>query len=261
MAQQTLTGKTVLVTGGASGLGKAIATKYLSAGANVVICDIHAERINDTIEALSVKGTLRGYTYDIAKLEQVEKLFQEILSEFETLDILVNNAGIMDRFEPVADLDPGLWDRVIDVNLTAPYLLSRLAVQTFLAKEKPGGYILNIASMAGKVGLAAGAAYTASKHGLVGLTKNTSSFYVGKGIRCNALILGGMHTNVTDAFQQGINLEGKQRMMEIMQALRVQTCDVEDVASLCLTLAEGGNSAMLNGALIHVDNGWGSVMG
>ncbi|KAL2846697.1 hypothetical protein BJY01DRAFT_247127 [Aspergillus pseudoustus] len=261
MPQPSAAGKTVLVTGGASGLGKAIATKYVKAGANVAICDINEQRVQETISALSSQGSIRGYTVDVSILDQVEQLFQDILATFGTLHILVNNAGIMDRFDPVGDLDPALWHSVIAVNLTAPFLLSRRAVQTFLAQESPDGYILNIASMAGKVGLAAGAAYTASKHGLVGLTKNTSSFYANRGIRCNALMMGGMHTNVTDAFLAGVNPEGKQRTAEIMQALKVPVCNIDDVADLCVTLSEGSRSNLLNGALIHVDNGWGSIMG
>jgi NAD(P)-dependent dehydrogenase (short-subunit alcohol dehydrogenase family) len=156
MAQQVLAGKVALITGGAGGLGKAIAIKYLEAGGIVIICDINEERITQTISGLSSKGTIRGYVYDIANAEQVEELFEKISTEFGTLHILVNNAGIMDRFDPAGDLDPALWDRVIAVNLTAPFLLTRKAIEIFLAQEKPDGYILNIASMAGKAGLVAG---------------------------------------------------------------------------------------------------------
>ncbi|KAL3484599.1 hypothetical protein BJX62DRAFT_248312 [Aspergillus germanicus] len=261
MAQQVLASKVALVTGGAGGLGKAIATKYLEAGAKVIICDINEERITQTITELLVKGTIRGYVYDIANAEQVEQLFEKISTEFGTLNILVNNAGIMDRFDPAGDLDPVLWDQVIAVNLTAPFLLTKKAIQIFLAQEKPDGYILNIASMAGKVGLAAGAAYTASKHGLVGLTKNTSSFYADKGIRCNAFMMGAMNTNISDAFRSGINTEGYQKMRDAMQALKIPLCDLDDVADLALEVSHGARSRLLNGALIHVDNGWGSMMG
>ncbi|KAL5335603.1 putative short chain dehydrogenase/ reductase [Aspergillus crustosus] len=225
LAPKTVKGKTVLITGGASGLGKAPATRSLAAGANVIICDINQSRIDETLVALSSKGTLRG--------------------EFRTLDILINNAGIMDRFDPVGDLEQGLWDRVITVNLTGPFLLSKAAVKVFLDKEEGEGegYILNVASLAGRVWLAAGAAYTARKHGLVGLTKNTSSFYA------------------VDAFQAGVNTEGQQRILEIFQALKVQLCDLDDVADLSMSLSEGGKADLLNGTLIHVDNGWGSIMG
>jgi NAD(P)-dependent dehydrogenase (short-subunit alcohol dehydrogenase family) len=156
MADQTLRGKTALVTGGAGGLGLAIATKFLQAGANVVICDINQERVDETTSRLADQGTLRGYTTDVTSQDQVKNLFANIVGEFGALDILINNAGIMDRFDPVGDLDPALWDRVIAVNLTAPFRLSREAVKVFLAKDTPDGYILNIISMAGKVGQAAG---------------------------------------------------------------------------------------------------------
>ncbi|KAJ0414026.1 short chain dehydrogenase/oxidoreductase [Aspergillus carlsbadensis] len=261
MAQQVLAGKVALVTGGASGLGKAIVTKYLEAGARVIICDINEERITRTISELSGKGTIKGYVFDISNHDQVEQLFEKISTEVGSLNILVNNAGIMDRFDPAGDLDPALWDRVIAVNLTALFLLTRKAIQIFLAQEKPDGYILNIASMAGKVGLAAGVAYTAAKHGLVGLTKNTSSFYADKGIRCNAFMMGAMNTNVTDAFRTGINKEGYQKTRDAMEALRIPLCDLDDVADLCVELSHGARSRLLNGALIHVDNGWGSMMG
>lgn len=154
-----LSNKTALITGGASGLGKAIATKYLHANATVIICDINPSRIEETTSQLSAlgTGTLRAYTVDITSLDAVHDLFAKIRDEFGTSapDILVNNAGIMDRFDPVGDLDPGLWDRVMKVNLTAPFWLSKLAVEGWLAGEKEG-CILNIASVAGNVGLAAG---------------------------------------------------------------------------------------------------------
>lgn len=158
-----LSGKTALVTGGASGLGKAITTKYLHANATVIICDINPLRIEETTSQLSAlgTGTLRAYTVDITSLDAVHDLFAKMRNEFgmSAPDILVNNAGIMDRFDPVGDLDPGLWDRVMKVNLTAPFWLSKLAVEGWLAREegeKTEGCILNIASVAGKVGLAAG---------------------------------------------------------------------------------------------------------
>lgn len=155
-----LSNKTALITGGASGLGKAVATKYLHANATVIICDINPSRIEETTSQLSAleTGTLRAYTADITCFHKVHDLFVKIRGEFGSSapDILVNNAGIMDRFDPVGDLDPGLWDRVMKINLTAPFWLSKLAVEGWLAGGTEG-CILNIASVAGKVGLAAGA--------------------------------------------------------------------------------------------------------
>lgn len=155
-------GKTCLVTGGAGGFGKAIAAKFLEAGAKVVICDINEERLVQTSSELGAKGTLKAIKADITSADDVKRLFDEIVREFQNLDVLVNNAGIMDQFDPVGDLDPGLWDKVMAINLTAPYLLSKFAVQHMLARETPGGCIINIISVAGKAGWAGGMFSTSS---------------------------------------------------------------------------------------------------
>jgi NAD(P)-dependent dehydrogenase (short-subunit alcohol dehydrogenase family) len=152
----SLTGKTCLVTGGAGGLGKAIATSFLAAGANVVICDVNEERLQQTSAELGETGRLKAIKADITSASAVQTLFDEIIADFKKLDILVNNAGIMDRFDPVGDLDEALWDKVIAVNLTAPFLLSKLAVRNMLAQPTTDGCIVNIISLAGKAGWAAG---------------------------------------------------------------------------------------------------------
>ena len=156
MADNNLAGKTCLVTGGAGGLGKAIATKYLEAGANVVICDVNEERLQQAAAELSSKGTLKTIQADITNPDAVQRLVNEIVKDFQKLDVLVNNAGIMDHFDPVGDLDTGLWDKVIAVNLTAPYLLSKLAVNNMLEQANPNGCIFNIVSVAGKAGWSGG---------------------------------------------------------------------------------------------------------
>ncbi|PWY91359.1 short chain dehydrogenase/oxidoreductase [Aspergillus sclerotioniger CBS 115572] len=259
-----LTGKTCLVTGGAGGLGKAIAARFFSAGANVVICDVNEERLRQT--SLDLAGPdgdarLKIIKTDITSATQVQTLFDEIVTQYQKLDILINNAGIMDHFDPVGDLDEGLWNKVIAVNLTAPFLLSKLAVRNMLAQEVVQGCIVNIVSLAGKAGFMAGAAYTASKHGLVGLTKNTASFYGSKGIRCNALMMGGMMTNITDAFMSNINMEGKDKAVGLMTAAGVPLCDVDRVAELCLSISCGPGAELINGTCIPVDHGLSGLLG
>ncbi|KAJ5717956.1 Glucose/ribitol dehydrogenase [Penicillium malachiteum] len=250
MTDQSLTGKTCLVTGGASGLGKAIATKYIEDGANVVICDINEARLQETSAELSSKGSFKAIKADISKESE----------EFGKIDVLVNNAGIMDKFDPVEDLDPEFWNRVIAMNLTAPFLLSKFAVQNMLAQPKPDGRIINIVSVAGQAGWASGAAYTASKHCLVGLTKNTASFYGTKGIHCNALMMGGMHTNIFEAAQNGLNMEGFQKANAVREALNLPLCEVDTAADLCLNLTTGKGFGIVNGACIAADNGWTSFV-
>lgn len=156
MSTQILAGKTCLITGGAGGLGKAIATQFLESGANVVICDVNEERLQATSAELSPKGPLKAVKTDITATSEVEHLFESVISEFGKIDVLVNNAGIMDHFDPIGDLDMELWDRVIAINLTAPALLSKLAVRNMLEQPKPDGRIINIVSAAGKAGWASG---------------------------------------------------------------------------------------------------------
>jgi NAD(P)-dependent dehydrogenase (short-subunit alcohol dehydrogenase family) len=163
-SKKPLAGKTVLVTGAGGGLGKAIAAKFVGAGANVVICDVHEERLKEASAELSTKGTVKAVVADITSEESIQNLFGETTKEFNRLDILVNNAGIMDRFDPVGDLDRALWDKVIAVNLTAPYLLSKEAVRIMLAQPEPKGSILNISSLAGKAGGMAGMYFSLSPH-------------------------------------------------------------------------------------------------
>ncbi|KAJ5780732.1 Glucose/ribitol dehydrogenase [Penicillium paradoxum] len=261
MSDQILAGKTCLVTGGAGGLGKAIATQFLEAGANVVICDVNDERLQASSAELSSKGPLKAIKTDITNTSEVESLFETIIGEYGKIDVLVNNAGIMDRFDPIGDLDMNLWNRVIAINLTAPALLSQLAVRNMLQQPKPDGRIINIVSAAGKAGWASGAAYTASKHGLVGLTKNTASFYGNKGIKCNALMLGGMATNIVDAFSTGIHPEGMGKVQAILEAVKAPHVDIDEVAGFCVSMTYGKGASQINGATIAIDNGWTSIVG
>lgn len=251
-------GKTCLVTGGAGGLGKAIAKAFLAAGAQVIVCDINQERVSQATTELAPTGRFRAVTADVTDPEAMRRLF----GDFARLDILVNNAAIMDRFEPVADLDLDLWERVLAVNLTAPLLLSKLAVRDMLSRPEPDGCIINVASAAAKAGWLAGTAYTTSKHGLIGLTKSTASFYGDKGIRCNALMLGPMaDTNIADAFLTDSHSQGRQRVTDILTGTRPRFCHVGDVAELCVSLACGQGWNLVNGGVVAVDHGWLSLVG
>ncbi|OCK73892.1 short-chain dehydrogenase/reductase SDR [Lepidopterella palustris CBS 459.81] len=256
MATASYKGKTVLVTGGAGGLGKAISTSFLEAGANVVLIDVNQERLTACADELSAAHSNRvlALKVNITDEAAVEKMMKDTVSKFGRLDVLVNNAGIMDHFDPVGELSKSLWDRVIAVNLTAPMLTSKLAVNQMLSQEPAGGAILNVASTASVKGFPAGAAYTASKHGIIGLTKNTAVFYSKKNIRCNAILPGPMQTNVADAFADGMNKEGY-ALMEKTSAYEPGACELSKVASAVLYLCSEAGSAC-NGACLPVDNGW-----
>ncbi|CAG7959862.1 unnamed protein product [Penicillium olsonii] len=260
MSDQVLAGKTCLITGGGGGLGKAIATHFLEAGASVVICDVNEERLQATSAELAPKGPLEAIKTDITKTSEVESLFETIIGKFGKIDVLVNNAGIMDHFDPIGELDMELWDRVMAINLTAPALLSKHAVRNMLMQPKPDGRIINIVSVAGKAGWASGAAYTASKHGLVGLTKNTAAYYGNMGIKCNALMMGAMETNIGDAFGAGFNAPGMEKMKTVLEAIQAPYVDINEVAGFCVNMTYGRGAGQINGATIAIDNGWTSVV-
>jgi len=256
MTTESYTGKTCLVTGAGGGLGKVIAQSFLEAGANVVLVDINTTRLAACKDELSAVHSDRVLALEVNITDEpsVERMMKEVVGKFKRLDVLVNNAGIMDHFDPVGELERAMWDRVIAVNLTAPMLTSKLAVNQMLAQEPTGGAILNVGSTSSLKGFAAGAAYTASKHGIVGLTRNTAVFYAKQGIRCVAILPGVMQTNVAEAWADRLNKDGW-GMMEKTSAFQPALCDLSKVAKACLYLCSEAGT-VCNGACVPIDNGW-----
>ncbi|EXJ89054.1 oxidoreductase [Capronia epimyces CBS 606.96] len=250
-------GKVCLVTGAAGGLGKAIAAAFLRAGASVSICDRNAERLAQATQELTTVAAhpdrLLATVADITDEAAIEQVHQKTVATFARLDVLVNNAGIVDRMDPVGTLERDLWQKLVAVNLTAPYLFSKLAVQQMLSQQPPAGVIINIASVAGIRGSAAGAGYVATKHGLVGLTKHTAAFYNDKGIRCVAFLAGQMMTNIGDGLAAGINEEGFEVLKRGNPGATI--VDVADVAEM-VTFYASDSARVSNGALVSVDGGW-----
>jgi len=162
----------------------------------------------------------------------------------------------MDKFDGAADCEESLWNRVLGINLTGPYLMTKLAVNHFLERNSPG-VILNICSLGGVFGHRSGAAYTASKHGLVGLTKNTAAAYANNKIRCNAICPGGMQTNIGVAMAGGVNQAGYAILQKCL-ASNPGLCDLDEMANLAVFLC-GSGSGVLNGAVINADMGWSAV--
>ncbi|KAK3310956.1 uncharacterized protein B0T15DRAFT_56994 [Chaetomium strumarium] len=253
-------GKTVIITGAAGGLGKAIADAFLAAGANVVICDVNPQRISTAEEewTKSHAGKFLAQQTDVSDEAAVQKLVDAAVAKFGRLDVLVNNAGVMDDFSPVGACSKEKWDRVLNINLNGPFLTSKAAIAQFEKQEPVGGLIINIGSNASYHGFKAGAAYTVSKAGVMALTKNTAGFYGDKGIYCVALLLGGMaSTNITDAFAQGLHTE----MFQKIQASQSQFAPhkdlpVQSVAKYCLFLTDKDIAPSANGSCIVFNNNW-----
>ena len=247
--------KVSLITGAGSGMGKAIALLFAREGSQVVAADISAERLAALkLEIDAFGGQVTTVTGSVAKQEDVDKMIAAALSAYGTLDVLVNNAGIMDNFQPADEVDDNLWNKVIGVNLNGPFMTMRAALKIF--KEKGKGVIVNNASVAGFKGGAAGAAYTVSKHGLIGLTRNTGYLYSKTNIRCNAIAPGGVATSIMETIDFAkVTPQIKERILDASQASSPRTGDPQEIANVALFLASD-MSSFVNGHVMAVDGGW-----
>lgn len=271
-APAPIAGQTVLVTGGASGLGKVIARAFLDEGANVVVCDVNEARLAETRAEFGLPERFLAVAADITDEAAVEGLFAQAAERFggaaAGLDVLVNNAGVADAFDPVADLAKEKWDRVVGINLTGSFLCMRGAVRAMLARDQArkkeeeaaaplGGLVIQIGSVAALSGVQAGLAYTASKHGVAALVRHTAGHYGGEeGIHAVGLMLGAMpDTNIAESVGglTGFNgaafarsQAGSPPLDPARDAVRTA-----DVARYCLVLAANrGVAASLSGTCV-----------
>lgn len=253
-------GKTVIITGAAGGLGKAIADAFLLAGANVVVCDVNPARLASVDEEWGKTYADKFLTQqtDVTDEAAIRALIDAAVAKFGRLDVLINNAGIMDDFSPVGACSKELWDRVLNVNLNGPFLTTKVAIDQFEKQDPVGGTIINIGSSASYHGFKSGAAYTVSKAGVMALTKSTAGFYGPKGISCIALLLGGMsNTNITDSFAQGMHMEGFQAVQQSQSPFAPEkTVPIESVAKYCLFLTDKDIAPSANGSCIVFNKNW-----
>ncbi|CAM4518625.1 SDR family oxidoreductase [Paenibacillus macerans] len=247
-----LENKAVIVTGAASGMGREIALLFAKEGAKVMVSDLNLEGANATVERITAAGgTAQAVKTNVTVEEDIQQLVDAAVKAFGTVDILVNNAGIMDNFEPAGDITDEQWERVFAVNTTSVMRATRKVLPIFLEKES--GVIVNVASAGGLFGARAGAAYTASKHAVIGFTKNTGFMYAQKGIRCNAIAPGGVETNI-GASMTNINPFGASRQ-QLGMAINPRLGSAEEIAKVALFLASD-DSSFVNGTVITADAGW-----
>jgi NAD(P)-dependent dehydrogenase (short-subunit alcohol dehydrogenase family) len=246
-----LTNTVALVTGAASGIGKAIAIRFAREGAAVVASDIVSDALDEVVSGINATGGKAvGLSVNVALEADITAMVDAGIKNFGRIDILCNNAGVLDGMVPVAEVTNELWERVIRINLTGPFLACRRVVPIML--EQGGGAILNIASAAGLFGCRGGAAYTTSKHALVGLTKNIAFMYAQKGIRCNAICPGGVESNIASGGE--FNEFGYSRM-GVGVATMPRMGRPEEVATVAVMLVSDDGS-FVNGTAIPVDAGW-----
>jgi NAD(P)-dependent dehydrogenase (short-subunit alcohol dehydrogenase family) len=241
-------GKTAIVTGAGSGIGRATALRLAREGATVVAADISDARLGE-LAAGNPDLALIPVTADIATGDGVAAVAASAVGR---VDALANVVGIMDGFLPPAEIDDQTWERVFAVNVTSMMRMTRAVLPIMLAAG--GGAIVNVSSEASLRGSAAGVAYTASKHAVNGLTKSTAFFH-SQGIRANAVVPGGVLTNIEGAFrsEQAAAIVGP-----VLQATLPSVATAEQVAA-AITFLLSGDAANINGAILPCDGGWSAI--
>lgn len=249
-----LQNKVVVVTGASSGMGREIANLFAKEGATVYAVARRLDRLNELAEgAKGFAGKIIPCAADLMNKEEAEKIIDHAFNESGRVDILVNNAGIMDDFSAVGDVKDEMLEKVFALNVFAAFYTSRQAVNIFL--NQGSGNIINISSIGGLFGARAGATYTASKHAVVGLTKNTGYMYAKKNIRCNAICPGGVDTEVgMGEFMGHINEAGMGVIMPNL-AGNPRSGSATEIAKIALFLASD-DSSLINGQCIVADSGW-----
>lgn len=246
--------RVAVITGAGSGMGLAMAKRFAGEGARVVAGDWNAERLEAAVrEIQGAGGVIVAAHGDIGDQATAEALVDLAVSTYGRVDVLVNNAGVMDYMQGVGELSDDIWRRVMRINLDGPMFTMRRAVPTMVAQG--GGSIVNIASIGGIEGGAAGAAYTTAKHALIGLTKNTAWMYATQGIRSNAIAPGGTRTNIAETMlPERLDAAGAARA-GAYAALMPAMLEPDDIAALALFLASD-EARYINGAIVTADAGW-----
>ncbi len=239
-----LEGKTALITGAARGIGKAIALAFAGQGAHVAFTDIARNEDFQATEAelLALGVRAKGYVSDASKLDQTEKVVQEIVHDFGSIDVLVNNAGIT-RDTLLMRMTEEQWDLVINVNLKSVFNFTKV-VQPIMLKQRSGS-IINMSSVVGVGGNAGQSNYSASKAGIIGFTKSVAREVGSRGIRCNAIAPGFIMTEMTAQLPEDV----RKAWIEQIPLKRAGTA--EDVANTALYLASD-LSSYVSGQVIQV---------
>lgn len=241
-----LDGKVAVVTGAARGIGRAIAEELANAGADIAVCDVKQEWLNDAVESISKIGRkVKAVAVDVSNAQQVNDAVEGVIKEFGKIDIMVNNAGIT-RDTLLIRMSEEDWDQVLDVNLKGTFLFTK-AVARPMMKQRSGN-IVNIASIIGLIGNAGQCNYSASKAGVIALTKSTAKELAARNIRVNAVAPGFIESKMTD----GLPEEVKKQMLDAIP-MKVFGKPA-DVSKVVLFLA-GDASSYITGQVINISGG------
>jgi NAD(P)-dependent dehydrogenase (short-subunit alcohol dehydrogenase family) len=239
--------KLAVITGAAQGIGRRTAETFAAAGYSLALLDLQA----CTATLNSVAGCdAADFAGDISDESMVEATAEAIRARWNRVDVLVNNAGIS-SIARAETIDARTFRRVLEVNLVAPFLLARAFGRMML--QQRSGSIVNVASIAGLAGIADRAAYNASKHGLIGLTRTLAAEWGGRGVRCNAVCPGWVKTEM-DVADQASGSYTDEDIIDVNPMGRFASPD--DIARAILFLADPQQSGFVNGHALVVDGGW-----
>lgn len=241
-------GQTVFITGAASGIGAAQALAFMENGANVFAFDVNEEALIQMKEQYGSK-----YSYEAGSVKnksEVQQAVQAALAEFGEIHILLNTAGVLDGYAKTLETDELLWDHIMDTNVKGTYFVTNEVLPRMIAQKT--GVIINMASIAGLIAGGGGAAYTASKHAIIGYTKQLDYDYGKEGIRVNAIAPGAIQTPMNKADFEG---DGEIAKWVANETPAGRWAQPEEVASLTLYMASKV-ADYLRGTVIPLDGGW-----
>lgn len=239
--------QTIFITGAASGIGRAQVTAFLENGANVFGFDINKEGLEKLAETYESFSFYVGSVFD---KEAVGQAVQAALDTLKSIDVLLNTAGVLDDYANTLATDEALWDKIMNTNVKGMYVVTNAVLPNML--EQSGGVVINMASIAGLVAGGGGAAYTTSKHAIVGYTKQLAYDYSRQGIRANAIAPGAIETPMNEADFAG---DGEMAKWVANETPAGRWAKASEVANLSLYLASEAAS-YIHGSVIPIDGGW-----
>ncbi len=246
----TFEGQVALVTGAGAGMGAAITKELAARGAHVAAVDLSletAERVAEAVRAAG--GTALAIQADISDRAQVAAMAQTVREKLGPVRVLVNNAGILDDYASVGDTSHELWDRIIGVNLTGPFNVTKALLDQLLSHEDSA--VVSVSSIAGAVAGGGGAAYTSSKHAILGFTRQLAFDYGQKGLRANAVCPGAVETEMTRDV-----LNSDLPVVDIVRSVPAgRHGQPEEIAKLVAFLAST-DAGFIHGAPVMIDGGW-----